>query len=533
MYRSARAILALLCVTAALTAAACGTSPADPADTTVSGGCSSDIACPYGEECGTGACVAIAPSLYPHIQTASALFRDHLDGAEVTWRGAHYDLLINRVLDFAHDFRAINPNVRLLEYMYSRYNNYDDFGNRATEWALAHGYDPEDFYLHYREDVTAPTWEGIVLVPGYEPGLVPGWNPDWPDDPNASATTRAEARVPGYNVGHEPWFMANINHQGYRRFLLDWAEDVMGGAGDPIDGIVFDNAIYYPMFGEGQLDKTDEYYGTPVTADHPHAMGFASLYPEITNGLSERYGRGIDITPNFGHVLFLSRPEPAPVSVIRNVPWIWAEVWLSYYFSDAASGTNRTVTWEGDYQKGLVAVIEQTRGSGRRILGARDYSNGELGTDRGRLLTLALYYLIQNRNTFYLYETVPHHSSDLPMEQWSWNAAVEFDIGQPDQVPSGTTDYAGDYPSDEHYVFATGPDPSDNSLTYRVLARRYTNALVLAKLLPAGSTIGPISATVHDLDGEYAPLQADGTLGPVVTQVSIRNNEGMILIPVD
>jgi hypothetical protein len=66
-----------------------------------------------------------------------------------------------------------------------------------------------------------------------------------------------------------------------------------------------------------------------------------------------------------------------------------------------------------------------------------------------------------------------------------------------------------------------------------VYGRRFTNALVLVKLLPAGSTTDNLSITTHTLDGTYAPLQADGNIGAPVTQASIRNNEALILIPLD
>ncbi len=39
----------------------------------------------------------------------------------------------------------------------------------------------------------------------------------------------------------------------------------------------------------------------------------------------------------------------------------------------------------------------------------------------------------------------------------------------------------------EHWVLASGPDPYRPDLTYRVLARRFSNALVLVKMLPKGS----------------------------------------------
>ena len=49
-------------------------------------------------------------------------------------------------------------------------------------------------------------------------------------------------------------------------------------------------------------------------------------------------------------------------------------------------------------------------------------------------------------------------------------------------------------------------------------------------MLPAGAGVDDFSITTHALDGTYAPLLADGTLGAPITQATIRNNEALILI---
>ncbi|MEW6357592.1 MAG: putative glycoside hydrolase [Planctomycetota bacterium] len=64
---------------------------------------------------------------------------------------------------------------------------------------------------------------------------------------------------------------------------------------------------------------------------------------------------------------------------------------------------------------------------------------------------------------------------------------------------------------------------------WEVLARRYEKALVLVK--PSVCPMyGDETATTHELDGVYAPLRADGTLGPPARTVSLRNAEAAILI---
>ncbi len=206
-----------------------------------------------------------------------------------------------------------------------------------------------------------------------------------------------------------------------------------------------------------------------------------------------------------------------------------------YHGTDSpTSGSLRCITWESDYENAIAAIARETRQRARRVLGARDMPLASgAGSDRGRIFLLALYYLVHNENTWLLYETVNGHGGSARISEWQWNPAAEFDVGRPSTIPVGMVDFDSRSGTTEHYVLDEGADPYRPDLTYHVLARNFTNAVVLAKMLPAGSVVSDASLTTHTLDGTYALLQADGTLGPVVTSVSLRNNEGAILIPVD
>ncbi len=509
--------------------------PSDPG--VVTGGCVTDYSCPFGEECGGAGCEPIAASIRPHIQTASMLIREPMDDAEQIWRATHYDLAFARLSPDL--MRAQNPGIRLLEFNIARYHIFDGGPRTARDWALARGYDPEDFYLHYREDVNVPTWENTVLVPGFPPGVVPGWNPSGGTRP-ASATERWQSRAVAYSIGDPaPRYMANVTHHGFRRFLAEQSRDLMWGtwwstvpfATGPVDGIMFDEAIYYPTFREGQLDRTAEFSGVPIDDDHPYAIAVETVYPFIAGELKKSLGFTADIMPNYGHVLFLNYPNRSAKNVQQTTPWIWGEVWVMYTGTNTpTSGSNRCISYEKDYENGVAAIVRQTHAGGRRVVGSRDVASGTAGTGRGKLLTLGLYYLVHNLHTYYMYETTYTHDYPAHISTWAWNPAVEYDIGQPDVIPADKVDFDGRSNTKEHYEFATGADPYDPALTYHVLARRFTNALVLVKLLPEGSVIDDRSITVHPLDGVYAPLQADGTLGAAVDTAVIRNNEALILI---
>jgi hypothetical protein len=136
---------------------------------------------------------------------------------------------------------------------------------------------------------------------------------------------------------------------------------------------------------------------------------------------------------------------------------------------------------------------------------------------RTQLAALAYYYLLADPSSTFL----DFFGGFEPASTWSrhWSAAAAFNVG----LPSGGWS-----------VFVTGADPANPALSYRVYQRRYANALVLYKPLSYANgitgTLADATATTHNLGGNYRVLQADGTLGPVVTSVTLRNGEGAILV---
>jgi len=500
------------------------------------GGCITDLSCPLGQECVNGTCRPIAAALRPHINVGLVMLRGPLDANETNWMASRYDLFVGGAR--SDDIRAVNPNARVFDYTITRYHVYDT-GQKitASQWAVAHGYSPEDFYLHFKENVYLPTWEGKVIVPGFPAGMVPGYNPG---GPNASATQRSQSRVVGYYYAGSPtpMYFANITHPGYRQYLVERTAGLIDGTWyfnrdftyGPLDGVLFDEALYYPLFQEGKLDKSIEYWGVPLNDAHPYAAAYANLFPYMSQTLGNMVGETVDVMPNYGHVLYLNYPNPAATVVQTTTPWILGEVWVTNTgTSSPTSGPNRCITYEKDYMNAVDDIVDQTRSGGRRVLSARDISNGTAGTERGKIFTLGLYYLFHGPNTYYVYESCDQLNT--PVSQWAWNPAVNYNIGQPATIPPNKVDFEGRTGTREHYVYSTGTDPYNQALTYRVFARSFTNALVLVKMLPDGSVVDDRSYTTHPLPRGYRPLRQDGTLGAVITQVRIRNNEALILIP--
>jgi hypothetical protein len=493
-----------------------------------------------GEGCTGDGCNPAPPTIFPHIQLASVCFYDIIDPAEVQWRATHNDLLVGTVASEVNVLRSFNPNVRLYESYSLRYHRYEWCSN---EWALNNGYDPENFYLHYREDVMIKAGGSIPLVEGFPPGMVPGWNPQrQADDPPASATERWQSRAIG-RIGSrgEPWYLANITDAGYRHFLNYYAAGLIDGSvlghsysDGLIDGVLTDEALYYPMFNQGQIDKTNEFYGIPLDDPHPYALAFVSFLEESELYLSLNLEPGTDLIPNYTHVYYLNHRLSYPQDLQKKLAWVWAEVWIIYRpYEVPTSGEARVITYEKEYENAILQVVRKTRDGMRIILGAQDGGGITGGSERGKLLTLALYYIVQNANTFYGYSTTAKSIDRVPVSTWQWNPAVQFDVGRPTAIPDGYIDFEGKTASENFYEFAGGPDPYDSTLTYHVLARNYTNALVLTKMLPEGSVVDERSITTHPLDRPYAILNSNGGLGAVITEAAIKNNEGLILIPVE
>ncbi len=141
-----------------------------------------------------------------------------------------------------------------------------------------------------------------------------------------------------------------------------------------------------------------------------------------------------------------------------------------------------------------------------------------VSSERTRMGTLAYYYLLADPNHTMLMFFGGHD----PSAPWQdvFVPAATYDVGQP----------VGAY-----QLFASGVDPQNANLRYEVQGREYDNALVLFKprsynLGRGAGTNTNATATTHQLNGNYRVLNSDGSLGPVVDRVTLRNNEGVVLI---
>ncbi len=144
--------------------------------------------------------------------------------------------------------------------------------------------------------------------------------------------------------------------------------------------------------------------------------------------------------------------------------------------------------------------------------------NANWADSRTQLSSLAYYYLLADADR----TMVMFQGGQSPNTSWSqhWTDAAKYNIGKP----------KGAYTQ-----MAIGFDPSDRRLTYKVFGRQFDNALVLFKPLSYTRGIGTgttnsNTVTTHTLGGRYRVLNSNGTLGAVVTSISLRNGEGVVLV---
>lgn len=305
--------------------------------------------------------------------------------------------------------------------------------------------------------------------------------------PGSDARFAYESRLffPAYG---QMRFATNPADGGFRNWAVDYARRFL--ATHPLaDGLFLDNS-----YGRLQVDARGLH--EPVTK---YAEDYASLLGSINSGI----GRRIVIANTAG-----SGASAAPLArygisfieefALRPLAHTWQQ------FQDVADLTANRFRLMGP--------------NGYAILDT--YPAGGSPTDpRTQVAALAYYYLLADPARTY----VMFNGGYEPSSAWSrhWTDAVKYDVGK----PRGTSS-----------VFAQGRDPERWYLDYKVFQRQFDRALVLYKPLSYRSgrtgTTSDATATTHVLPGRYRELRADGTLGPVVTSVRLRNGEGTILIRV-
>ncbi len=279
-------------------------------------------------------------------------------------------------------------------------------------------------------------------------------------------------------------FVTNPSASAVRHWAADYHQRLMNAT--PLaDGIFMDNATGKLPFVGGVLEPTGTF-----------ASDSGALMDSVSRAIAPRWvlanTAGGSTTAD---AIVASSAATFEEFLIRPMSANWSEV------GDAAALAARRLNTAGN----PFLVIDSSAEGGGRTDG------------RTQLATLAYYYLLADPDrTFLMF-----FGGDAPSTSWleHWSPAVNVNVGR----PTGAMQ-----------VFASGADPANAALTYQVLSRPYANALVLYKPLSyaAGTegTTADATATTHRLTGSYRVVNSNGTLGPVVSSVTLRNGEGVILM---
>jgi len=399
-----------------------------------------------------------------------------------------------------------NPNALIMKYL-PFHSIAPTTMEWLEEWCRENNKNPEDLYYHYYYNTTIRLSNGSTLeVPGFGGG---------------SANTLEEARLRvRWNGG---WVGINPSSQTFRDAFQElslYTVTVEGTTDTFAEGLFLDTfeGIVDERNWTSHLENTIELRNIGTT-EEVYAQARADLIAAKVE--LEAYLRN-----QTGNQDFRVHPNSADSDYIYNQ-------YSSLYNEE----------FRDDLMDLSVEFLVTTTTNKRRVERLQqiydDMEDGRLFFIRSQTnfapprvipfeftqFALATHYLINHKNAHFMY----HYGNagnygGYPYgdpKPTHWHQNMEVNIG----VPASRTDndYWGTSNTDRFYELAS------NS-SYILLAREYSNALVLAKFGRGGFANIGANPTTHQLGGEYYPLLEDNTTGAAVTSVTLGESEGMILL---
>lgn len=470
---------------------------------------------------------ASGDSLRSHINTFGFDYDDHALGnpEEAAWIAQRHDTIVTGTVqkEAVYDsLRSANPNISLIGYI-SMYTNVAQW---LENWCAVRGIDPESLYYHYETDTVLNTLDGTVTIPGYGKG---------------SAKTLKEARVRTYYSAGYPVYCPTS--ATFREAFTEYAwtlVTVNADKGKYIDGLFMDGYVNNCWEGRDvRLENTVEMRKlgktTGDSAKRRYADDMVFMRGRMEQQISAATGQAFTI--------------PGASS---EVNWIFNE--YSYLFVDQYdhiynSGFSEFFTdyircrvydisklemlYEG-FEAGQTYYINSGTHYPDRTKGTADTSDDftQEEWDNYIQFLLASQYLVNHENgNFAFHIGSGSYYGGQPkgtFKNTHWHKNIEFDVGSP--VTRSDADYWGKTGTDRFYVLDEAAYVPGKGIAYKVLAREYENALVIAKF--GGDSYPQVGREplTHQLGGEYRRLLPDNTLGPVITEIELVQGGGAILV---
>jgi hypothetical protein len=473
--------------------------------------------------------------------------------AELSFNATHFD----NTSTFTHQkqyMRNINPNLKLQTYRNFSALTATEVSTAYPAYCLTHGCTTENAFIHFTEDSRRNGRGYSICVPGYNPA-----NPPPPGDVNscvldsadhyARAVSLPQSRIPDFWL--TSWMMVNYRDPGIAAYNQQAVEQTFRDGNIISDSFFTDIGDYIAQNGP-DLTVSDVYPGIALNQSHPRVQETWDTQKALATYLTNTFGQKKDHVSNARDTATFFY-YPGVADGYRNMEGkTYFEVWEAFDFeSDTlpSGGGGRAHYYSLDYINSKNVLARSLQGQKFILQGANQSTNPD--KSRAKTYLLSYYYLLNNSNLTFAYHDYASRDpatqvSTLTVPEYSWVAAAEYNVGQPTTNSLGLADVFGNMNTTEHFVFAQGNDPSTPSninasctgvKLYRVMGRQYTNALVLTKIREYCGRLGTSSNTTHALpqhsggNNLYRPLRADGTLGDPISQITLRNSEGAILIP--
>ena len=407
--------------------------------------------------------------------------------------------------------KSLNPDFRWFVYN-SGTDNYVDpqsvDGEQLTleTIAAAHGWNVEQAYLHYLDD-TRVVLQGDTL-------LIPGWGA-------GSAGSAADARVPVYfsnlsrrvvNFSTPQATQLHKELMVHLAFAKPFTNSSLYG-----DGIFLDNSAsqlfnYGTILSGGHVRETPAHdrIGTPAFQTWQWNSNFGPYLTALKDTL--------ETSSEWG-------PDGRRKYLMINIANIWDDsyatrdvadvLFMEFQYNPVRSFGSGMV--EEAYRRDALAAAAgiatfYSATMTRTVAGhVGEYSYGE--TMLGNLV----WYLTTRTASSIFYEMGTNTPSTAGWDTLTWRGCL-------DRANQLLGEVVG-----EPFVLATGTDPLGNA--YDVHARRYEHGMVV--LRNRGSYdqgIEPETAVTVALPSRMGPVGPEGDFGTVVTQLSLRNGQGALLL---
>ncbi|HLC56390.1 MAG TPA: hypothetical protein VJJ23_04095 [Candidatus Nanoarchaeia archaeon] len=422
-------------------------------------------------------------SNYPHIKLFLYDLKQDLDNQDTIFKAKHYDLAFSHT-SYAPLLKQTNPQIRVSLYKNPTAYTDNEQSIDIPNYCLNIGgcTNIEDFYLHYIQDDSYYDVSGTFLnTRGYNPACSPVCNPP------ATANSLDQSRIPDYWLA--TWKASNITSPLWFDYETVQILNLLNINGVQREAMFFDNAFFYPPT-DLNYDKTHEYLNIPLDSNHPRIQEMYDGINLFKSSLDVYSGRDFKVIANFIHPTWFFNN----LYLKKNIQYIndtLLEIWYPYEYYDKINKNIQVSYYELYFATFSVQVLNMSLNYNKTfyLIGAEDYYQS---TDRGKEFLLTQFYLINNKNLYFMYKDTSNGQiiqNGRKTIDYAWVNQSEFDIGKPVPNILNKQDVFKKLNTNLPYEYDKPYDPSTNLRPSYIYARDYENALILSKMRGLGGSV--------------------------------------------